>query len=123
MHTRINSLGLFFSCAQIDLRKARERELATALDEKSTSNNMGLLNPIELCAIKNSRQEPGGRRDDACDQKLVHKLESKTVRKKKKKQGGGGGREINACLPGCPRPQGARTAPAPRSARNTATES
>ena len=32
-----------FSCAQIDLRKARERELAT-LDEKSTSS--GLLNPI-----------------------------------------------------------------------------
>ena len=36
VHTRINSLGLF-CCAQIDLRKARERELAT-LDEKSTSS-------------------------------------------------------------------------------------
>ena len=36
VHTRINSFGTF-SCAQIDLRKARERELAT-LDEKSTSS-------------------------------------------------------------------------------------
>ena len=36
VHTRINSLGVF-SCAQIVLRKARERELAT-LDEKSTSS-------------------------------------------------------------------------------------
>ena len=34
-----------FSCAQIDLRKARERELAT-LDEKSTSSG------LTLCAIK-----------------------------------------------------------------------
>ena len=31
------------SCAQIDLRKARERELAT-LDEKSTSS--GIVNPM-----------------------------------------------------------------------------
>ena len=38
VHTRINSLGTF-SCAQIDLRKARERELAT-LDEKSTSSGI-----------------------------------------------------------------------------------
>ena len=38
MHIRINSLGLF-SRAQIDLRKARERELAT-LDEKSTSSGI-----------------------------------------------------------------------------------
>ena len=30
---------LTFSCAQIDLRKARERELAT-LDEKSTSSGV-----------------------------------------------------------------------------------
>ena len=37
VHTRINSLGLFFS--QIDLRKARERELAI-LDEKSTSSGI-----------------------------------------------------------------------------------
>ena len=42
VHTRINSWGLF-SCAQIDLRKARERELAT-LGEKSTA--VGLLNPM-----------------------------------------------------------------------------
>ena len=38
VHTRINSWGLF-SCAQIDLRKARERELAT-LDQKSTSSGI-----------------------------------------------------------------------------------
>ena len=37
MHTRINWLGLFL-CAQIDLRKARERELT--LDEKSTSSGI-----------------------------------------------------------------------------------
>ena len=44
----------FFSCAQIDLRKARERELAT-LDEKSTSNGIGgLLNPMR---DMNRRQE------------------------------------------------------------------
>ena len=38
VHTRINSWG-FFRCAQIDLRKARQRELAT-LDEKSTSSGI-----------------------------------------------------------------------------------
>ena len=38
LHTRIRSWGIF-SCAQIDLRKARERELAT-LDEKSTSSGI-----------------------------------------------------------------------------------
>ena len=32
VHTRINAWGTF-SCAQVDLRKARERELATTLDE------------------------------------------------------------------------------------------
>ena len=37
VHTRIYSLGLFL--AQIDLREARERELAT-LDEKSTSSGI-----------------------------------------------------------------------------------
>ena len=35
---RVHTLGTF-SCAQIDLRKARERELAT-LDEKSTSSGI-----------------------------------------------------------------------------------
>ena len=39
MHTRLNSWGLFLARAQIDLRKARERELAT-LDEKSTSSGI-----------------------------------------------------------------------------------
>ena len=38
VRTRINSWGLF-SCAQIDFRKAREREVAT-LDEKSTSSGI-----------------------------------------------------------------------------------
>ena len=36
--TGTNSWG-FFSCTQIDLRKTRERELAT-LDEKSTSSGI-----------------------------------------------------------------------------------
>ena len=39
VHTRINFVGTF-SCAQIDLRKARERELAT-LDENRRA--VGLL--------------------------------------------------------------------------------
>ena len=38
VHTRIK-YGETFSCVQIDLRKARERELAT-LDEKSTSSGI-----------------------------------------------------------------------------------
>ena len=42
VHTRIIFVGSF-SCAQIDLRKARERELAT-LDEKRRA--VGLLNPM-----------------------------------------------------------------------------
>ena len=44
-----------FSCAQINLRKARKRELAT-LDEKSTSN--GIAEPY--ARWKNWRQERGG---------------------------------------------------------------
>ena len=42
VHTQINSQRLFF-CAQIDLRKALEREFAT-VDEKFTSS--GLLSPM-----------------------------------------------------------------------------
>ena len=38
MHAGISSLT--FSCVQIDVRKTRERELAT-LDEKSTSSGIG----------------------------------------------------------------------------------
>ena len=45
-----------FSCPQIDLRKARERELATALDETSTSG--GIAEP--LCAIKVEAKNRGG---------------------------------------------------------------
>ena len=54
-----------FSCAQIDLRKARERELAT-LDKKWTSSGI-------------EGKEPGGERDDTCDAGLVQKLESRCV--------------------------------------------
>ena len=43
-----------FSCAQIDLRKARERELAT-LDEKSTSSGIA-----EPCARKIEGKNRGG---------------------------------------------------------------
>ena len=48
VHPRINSLGLF-SCAQIDLRKARERELAT-LDGISTSS--GIAEPYAREKLK-----------------------------------------------------------------------
>ena len=47
VHTRINSLGLFL--VHIDLRKARERELAT-LDEKSTSS--GIAKPYARQKLK-----------------------------------------------------------------------
>ena len=52
MHTRVNSFGI--SCAQIDLRKARERELAT-LDEKPTSSEIA-----EPYAIKIEGKNRGG---------------------------------------------------------------
>ena len=39
VHTRTYKFVGTFSCAQFDLRKARERELAT-LDEKSTSSGI-----------------------------------------------------------------------------------
>ena len=48
-----------FSCAQVDLQKAREREFAT-LDEKCRGA-VELLTPM---SDKNWRQEPGGRRND-----------------------------------------------------------
>ena len=64
VHTRINSLGLF-SCAQIDLQKARERELST-LDEKSTSS--GIAEPYARKKLK--ARTRGGRRDDICDHGL-----------------------------------------------------
>ena len=54
VHTRINSWGRFFSCAQIDLQKARECELAT-LDEKSTSS--GIAEPD---ARKKMKARTGG---------------------------------------------------------------
>ena len=62
-----------FSCAQFDLRKAQERELAT-LDEKSTTK--GLLNPMS--EKKNEGKNRGGRRDDTYDHGLSGswKLES-----------------------------------------------
>ena len=50
VHTRINSLFVgTFSCAQIDLRKARERESAT-LGEKSTSS--GIAEPYARQKLK-----------------------------------------------------------------------
>ena len=55
VHTCINSSGNF-SCAQIDLRKARERELAT-LDGKSTSS--GIAEPY-VCAMKIEGKNRGG---------------------------------------------------------------
>ena len=50
MHTRVNSLGLFLVYMFIiDLRKTRERELAT-LDEKSTSS--GIAGPYARQKLK-----------------------------------------------------------------------
>ena len=43
VHTYSYKLVGTFSCAQVDLRKPRERELATALDETSTSS--GIVEP------------------------------------------------------------------------------
>ena len=56
VHTRMYNFVGTFSCAQIDLRKARERELAT-LDEKATSS--GIAEPSALCAIKNEGKTGG----------------------------------------------------------------
>ena len=44
VHSRIYSWGDFFLCTQIDLRKSRERELETTLDENRRA--VGLLNPM-----------------------------------------------------------------------------
>ena len=56
VHTRINSC-FFLLCAQIDLRKARERELATP-DEKSTSS--GIAEPFARLKLKaRTRGEKG----------------------------------------------------------------
>ena len=44
VHTRIKSYISTFSCAQIDLRKARERELAP-LDETKKSTSSGIAEP------------------------------------------------------------------------------
>ena len=57
VHTRKNSWGLF-SCAKIDSRKARERELATTLDEKSTISGIAESNAREKIEGKN-RGEKG----------------------------------------------------------------
>ena len=68
VHTHSYQFVGTFSCAQIDLRKAQERELAT-LDEKSTSS--GIAEPYDM-GDKSWRQEPGGGegRDDTCDHGL-----------------------------------------------------
>ena len=63
VHTRINSLR-FLLCAQIDLRKARERDLAHSMKNRRA---VGVLNPMR---DENWRQEPGGRRDDTCNHGL-----------------------------------------------------
>ena len=68
-----------FSCAQIDLRKAREREIAE-LDEKSTSS--GIAVPYARQIIKARTGETKGRH---LRPRLVQKLESTRVQKKKKK--------------------------------------
>ena len=66
-----------FSCAQIDLQKARERELAT-LDEKLTSS--GIAEPYARSKFK---AITGGQKERHLCPRLVQKLESKSMRKKK----------------------------------------
>ena len=69
-----------FSCAQIDLRKARKRGLAT-LDEKSTSSGNA-----ERYARINSKARTGGGRDDTCDHGLSRSWKVEVCQKKKEKQ-------------------------------------
>ena len=73
-----------FSCAQIDLRKARKRELAT-LDENSTSS--GIAEPY---APKKLKARTGGEKGWHLERhlwpRLVQKLESKSVWKTSKKK-------------------------------------
>ena len=64
VHTNSYKFVGTFSCSQIDLRKARERELTTLTGMKNR-RAVGLLNPM-----RNLRQEPGGIRDDTCDHGL-----------------------------------------------------
>ena len=69
-----------FSCSQIDLRKAREQQLATALDEKWTSS--GIAEPY-------ARQKVGGKnrgekRGDACDHGLSRSWKVDVCGKKEK---------------------------------------
>ena len=66
-------------CALVDVRKARERELAT-LDEKWTTSGCWTL-----CAKKNEDKNREGKgKDDTCDHGLyVQKLESRSVPEKK----------------------------------------
>ena len=68
-----------FSCAQIDSRRARERELAT-FDEPRRA--VGMLNPMR---DKNWRYVPGGRRDDIWNHRLPRSLKVKLRRKIKRK--------------------------------------
>ena len=73
-------VGTFFSCAQIDLRKTPERELATTLDEKSTSSKIAGT----LCAIKFEGKNRGGEGTTPVTTAVVQKLKSRSVRKKQK---------------------------------------
>ena len=81
IHTRIKFVGTF-SCAQIDLRKVRQRELATNKQSMKNRRAVALLNPMR---DKNRRQELGGRKDDTCDHGLSRSWEVNVCEKKKKK--------------------------------------
>ena len=64
MHAVAASPTTFVNNTQIDLRKAREPEIAT-FDDKSTSS--GIAEPMRDVI---GRQEPGGRRDGNGDNGL-----------------------------------------------------
>ena len=85
-----------FSCAQIDLRKARERELAT-LDERSTSS--GIPEPFARQKLKART----GWKDDTCDHGLsrswkVKVCEENNKRSKNKNMQCAGGRVCDGQL-------------------------
>ena len=76
VHTRKKLVGIF-SCAQIDLRKAREQH------SMENRRAVGLLNPMR---DKKRKQEPGGRRDDTCDHCLSRSWKVKVWGKEKKQK-------------------------------------
>ena len=73
--------GDFFLAYKLTCGK---RESVSKQHSMKNRRAVGLLNPM-ICAIKNYRQEPGGRRDDTCDHGLLSRSWKVHVCEKKKK--------------------------------------